>query len=216
MIYDQENYYDLEQIIESGKEDEEHLVIRINDQKAEASIVGNHEPILSFAAFVKDPDGGCSVYNTENFFFAGDFKFKKADWKCFLRLDSRCYKLSVKTPYKSDYSMFFFIKTYNYIIIMALASPVFYDAPLSGVFIDIGAAGVNYNRVLEMSSIFIRFISDKAMCEKLEAERDNVASNKLVDMDMSEISDESYDNYSYGDYNGDEYYYSDEEGNDYE
>lgn len=184
---------EIEKIIEKGVEEAENLVIRINNQVAEVRVAGRKESIIEYAIFIRDPENTCAVYDGDNFYFAGDYDFEKEDWKAFVRFSQLGYKISRKSPYESQYSVFVYIKSVSSIIALVLASPTLWEVPLSGLFVEIGIPGINYNRTAEIASAFIQMISDKPTLEIINKERENKRFQQ--DIDATDIIDEETENF---------------------
>ena len=174
------------------------LKVILKDYAQEIRFLNTEEQILEYAAFIKDPDDVCRVYNIPFFSFSGDYSKDHDEWHGRVHISKLEYDVSYDTPYSGEYSMFFFFRSETIIVIITLAMPSLKTVKVSGLHVSIGIMGANYNNVMEEASAIIRGWSDKALREIMKKEiADANTSSAMLDDNYAE--DEAK-----FDYNGEE------------
>jgi hypothetical protein len=148
---------------------DETIVIEINRTQQLADIAGVQSPIIEYGGIVKVPDGQVMMVEIDKLTSIIQYNYEKADFKAYVSLNSREYKISRKNPYGSEYTLWFYFKTPDCIITVILAKPLLYKA--SGIFVELGIAGHNYNQVYESISSTMNILSTPELRKQFEEEQ---------------------------------------------
>ena len=148
--------------------------------------------LLECAAFVKDPNDVCRIFNLQDFSFSGEYFQKENKWHGKVHIPELNYNVSYDSPYSSEYSMFFFFRSESMAVIITLTMPSIKGIKLSGLHVQVGIMGVNFYNVAEEASALICGWSDKALRDVINKEfTDANSTSGLLDSNSNEDDPDS-------------------------
>lgn len=136
--------------------------VEINEKRMNLYFNEKRQRIESYICFVREPDGSLKPFKLDNLLFAARNMFDENYYSAVLSIDDKNLKYTYKKPYDSSYSFIFICRTRDAILQVVLYNAMVVGGNLSGVYVNYGYKGANFDQVNEGVAALLTCISNTA------------------------------------------------------
>lgn len=160
--------------------------VEINEHRMNLYVDDRKQRIENYICCVREPDGTLKPFKIDNILFATHNMFDKNYYSAVFSIDDKNLKYTYKHPYDNSYSFIFICKTRDMILETVLYDSSVFGGSLSGVYVNVGYKGINYDQVNEGIAALLVCMSPTAFKSDLS---DSI--KKIQEKEMHTIEENS-------------------------